>query len=148
MNRAWLVAAIAAAGILWLRTDHVIRTSEPPRPSSAALAQGSALEHAIAAHSEGVRVQGSGTVVKILADDRQGSPHQRFIVRLPSGHTVLIAHNLDVASRVAPLAEGDGIEFGGEFAWNPRGGVVHWTHHDPAGRHVAGWIRHQGRTVQ
>lgn len=27
-------------------------------------------------------------------------------------------------------------------------GVIHWTHHDPARKHVAGWLKHQGRTYQ
>ncbi|WP_442957776.1 DUF3465 domain-containing protein [Polaromonas sp.] len=26
-----------------------------------------------------------------------------------------------------------------------RAGVIHWTHHDPGGRHVVGWLRHGGR---
>jgi hypothetical protein len=32
--------------------------------------------------------------------------------------------------------------------WNPQGGVIHWTHHDPAGRHLSGWVKHNGRTYQ
>ena len=92
--------------------------------------------------------EAEGTVVKVLPDDRKGSQHQRFIVELSSGRTVLIAHNIDLAPRVANLREGDTVSFSGEFEENDRGGVVHWTHHDPAGRHVAGWIRHQGRTYQ
>ncbi|MGC4091987.1 MAG: DUF3465 domain-containing protein [Polyangiaceae bacterium] len=95
-----------------------------------------------------VQVQGAGSVSRILADDREGAAHQRFIVRLASGQTVLIAHNIDLASRVAGLREGDAIEFFGEYEWNAQGGVVHWTHRDPDGRHVSGWLRHQGRTYQ
>jgi hypothetical protein len=32
--------------------------------------------------------------------------------------------------------------------WNEQGGLIHWTHHDPNGRHVAGWIKHNERTYQ
>jgi len=98
--------------------------------------------------TESGQVQGSGTVIKILPDDTRGDRHQRFLLRLPSGATLLVAHNIDIAPRVAPLREGDTVEYKGEFASNPKGGVVHWTHHDPAGHHPAGWLRHDGRTFQ
>lgn len=92
--------------------------------------------------------QGSGVVTKVLRDDSDGSRHQRFILRLDSGQTVLVAHNIDVAPRISSLRQGDTVEFFGEFERNQKGGVVHWTHHDPAGRHEAGWLRHEGRTYQ
>ena len=94
------------------------------------------------------QVSGSGTVIRIFPDDVSGGRHQRFLLRLPSGATLLVAHNIDIAPRVEPLHEGDIVEYQGEFAWNPKGGVVHWTHHDPAGHHPAGWLRHDGRTFQ
>ena len=95
-----------------------------------------------------VQVEGEGIVTRILADDIDGSRHQRFIVRLTSGQTVLIAHNIDVAPRIATLHAGDRIGFYGEYVWNAQGGKVHWTHHDPGGKHVAGWLKHKGRTYQ
>jgi hypothetical protein len=95
-----------------------------------------------------VQVEGAGVVTRILADDLSGSRHQRFIVRLKSGQTVLIAHNIDIAPRVDGLQEGDGVRFYGVYLWNEKGGMIHWTHHDPQGRHVAGWIKHSGRTYQ
>ncbi len=94
------------------------------------------------------QIRDSGVVVKLLADDNDGSRHQRFIVRRAGGSTLLIAHNIDLAPRIDALRQGDEVEFHGELEWNPQGGVVHWTHHDPAGRHVGGWIRHKGRTYQ
>jgi len=99
-------------------------------------------------HRSNIQVQGSGVVDRILSDDTQGLRHQRFIVRLASGHRVLIAHNIDLASRVEPLAEGDRVEFYGEYEWNDKGGVVHWTHRDPQGHHQTGWIKHGGSTYQ
>lgn len=95
-----------------------------------------------------IQVQGQGRVEKILADDNKGSRHQRFILRLSSGQTLLVAHNIDLAPRIAGLQAGDSVGFYGEYEWNQRGGVVHWTHHDPTGRHAHGWLAHQGRRYQ
>ena len=96
----------------------------------------------------GSLTRGSGVVTRILSDDNDGSAHQRFILKLPSGRTVLVAHNIDLAARIATIRIGDTVEFYGEFETNPRGGVIHWTHHDPRGFHVDGWLKHNGRTYQ
>ncbi len=95
-----------------------------------------------------VQVSGTGKVTRLLADDNEGSRHQRFIVSLPTGQTVLVSHNIDLAPRIDALQQGDQVSFYGEYEWNPQGGVVHWTHHDPRGRHPGGWIDHEGRRYE
>jgi uncharacterized protein DUF3465 len=95
-----------------------------------------------------VQVEGEGVVTRLLADDNTGSRHQRFIVRLASGQTLLISHNIDIAPRVPGLRVGDSVSFYGEYVWNEKGGVIHWTHRDPLGKHVAGWLKHKGKTYQ
>lgn len=99
------------------------------------------IAHAYRNHQSGIQVTGEGVVVQILADDNEGSRHQRFILRLSSGQTLLIAHNIDLAARIPSLATGDRVAFHGVYEWNAEGGVVHWTHGDPNGRHAAGWVR-------
>ena len=106
------------------------------------------LASAIARQSSNTQVHGSGVVTRILSDDNDGSRHQRFIVRLATGQTLLIAHNIDLAPRVASLKLGDRIEFNGEYEWNSRGGVIHWTHSDSSGRHPAGWLKLNGQTYK
>ena len=103
---------------------------------------------AFASRASNIQVEGEGTVIRVLPDDMDGSRHQRFIVQLASGQTILIAHNIDIAPRVAGLEVGDGVRFNGEYVWNAKGGVVHWTHHDPQGRHVSGSLIHNGKTYQ
>ena len=117
-------------------------------PITAPSGPGSRVAEAFEARDSGTQVTGSGVVARTLADDNDGSRHQRFILRLESGQTVLVAHNIDVAPRVAGLKTGDKVSFSGEYEWNARGGVVHWTHHDPGGSHVAGWLKHDGQTYQ
>lgn len=95
-----------------------------------------------------IQVAGEGTVIRLLPDDLNGSRHQRFIIELASGQTLLISHNIDLAPRINTLAEGDTIRFNGEYVWNAKGGLIHWTHRDPRGRHVAGWLIHNGKTYQ
>ncbi len=106
------------------------------------------LQNAYENRQSNVQVQGSGTVSHILSDDTKGSRHQKFILRLSSGQTILIAHNIDLAPRIATLQKGDTVSFYGEYEWNAKGGVVHWTHRDPRGRHVDGWLRHDGILYQ
>ncbi|GAB1268040.1 DUF3465 domain-containing protein [Aurantivibrio infirmus] len=95
-----------------------------------------------------VQVRGKGTVIRILPDDNEGSRHQRILLRLSPEQTLLIAHNIDLAPRINSLKEGDILEFYGEYEWNSQGGVVHWTHRDPRGRHADGWLRYQGKMYQ
>ena len=93
-------------------------------------------------------VDGTGRVVRLLADDNKGSRHQKFLVSIAGGQTLLFAHNIDLALRIDTLKVGDTIEFRGEYSYNPKGGVVHWTHLDPCNQHEAGWIKHNGITYQ
>ena len=106
------------------------------------------LSDAFSERLSGVQAEGNGTVIKILSDDNEGSRHQRFILKLQSGQTLLIAHNIDLAPRLSNLREGDTVAFNGEYEWNSKGGVIHWTHHDPNGHHEAGWLIHNGQTYQ
>lgn len=103
---------------------------------------------AFATGASDIQVEGEGTVIRVLPDDLNGSRHQRFIVQLGSGQTLLIAHNIDIAPRIHVLKVGDSVRFNGEYVWNKKGGVIHWTHHDPQGRHVAGWLKHNGNTFK
>jgi hypothetical protein len=109
---------------------------------------GETVQSLYARRAKDVPVHDKGFVAKLLADDSNGSRHQRFLVKVATGQTLLFAHNLDLAARVEPLAIGDEIEFQGEYVYNPKGGIVHWTHQDPQGRHAAGWIRHSGHLYQ
>jgi len=95
-----------------------------------------------------VWVEGEGRVVRLLPDDNDGSRHQRFILEVAPGHTVLVAHNIDLAPRIDALRRDDVVRFVGEYVWNDRGGIIHWTHHDPDGRHGGGWLAHSGRTYR
>ena len=171
MKKALIVLALAALAYSWL-THHgpfaghaasgpaASQAPESSSPDSGAATSGSpahpaveratddALARANDQHLSNVPVEGSGVLAKVLEDDNDGSRHQRLIVRLASGQTILIAHNIDLAPRVESPREGEAIEFSGQYEWNDKGGVVHWTHRDPSGRHPAGWLRYDGRLYQ
>ena len=90
----------------------------------------------------------TATVHRILSDDTHEPRHQRFILSLNSGMTVLVAHNIDLAPRVSGLQIGDTVTVNGQYEWNDQGGVLHWTHHDPKGRRDGGQIEHNGKIYQ
>jgi len=95
-----------------------------------------------------IQFKGDGKVIRVLADDNEGHRHQKFILRLDSKKTILIAHNIDLAPRIKNLRKGDTVQFYGEYEWSERGGVIHWTHHDPRGKHIGGWLKHKGKIYQ
>ncbi|MBO1279785.1 DUF3465 domain-containing protein [Acinetobacter nosocomialis] len=95
-----------------------------------------------------VQVQGSGRVKAILREDNDGTKHQKFILVLKNGLSILVAHNIDLAPKIDDLHKGDIVEFNGEYEYNEKGGVLHWTHHDPQNRHENGWLKHNGHIYQ
>jgi hypothetical protein len=136
--------------ILGLVCAAAVGCSPAPVPQSTRALSGSdeALARAFEQRGRNVQVEGQGVVQRVLSDDDDGRRHQRFVVALASGQTLLIAHNIDLAPRVVGLREGDVVSFSGEYEWNPEGGVIHWTHRDPSRHHPAGWIKHNGKVYQ
>ena len=106
------------------------------------------LQAAFDGRQSNLQIRGRGVVSKTLPDDNKGSRHQRFILKLSSGQTLLVAHNIDLAPRIPQLKKGDAVAFYGEYEWSAQGGVIHWTHHDPKGRHADGWLEHRGIIYQ
>lgn len=138
-----ILIALISAFILWNRGELELQQSLHTDSDSDRL-----LASAYEEGASDLQVEGEGVVIKILPDDEKGSRHQRFILQLDSGQTLLIAHNIDLAPRISSLRQGDRVGFYGEYEWTEQGGVIHWTHHDPRKRHIDGWLRHQGTFYQ
>lgn len=91
-----------------------------------------------------IQVLGCGQVKKVLKDDNDGSQHQKFLITI-DGYpqiSVLVAHNIDLAKRVENIQPNTPIRFYGEYIYNDKGGVLHWTHKDPTSRHQDGWLEY------
>ena len=167
-NKWWVLVLIAllVVGKQWLvsrqsqqpNAPQVSTTQSQPQPSMDAQRQPEkaapsadferVLQQAYQNHQSDLQIQGSGRVIKTLPDDTQGLRHQRFIVKLASGQTLLFAHNIDLAPKIRGLKKVDIISFNGEYEWSEQGGVIHWTHKDPNGRHVDGWLEHNGQRYE
>lgn len=150
MKKLLLAGAVVAALYFGLGQSGALRhfTGMPATQHRVAPAQSDKPGNAFTEQESGRQVTGEGTVTRLLSDDNEGSRHQRFILTLASGQTVLVAHNIDLAPRLTSLKTGDAVAFSGVFEWNAKGGVIHWTHRDPSGRHQAGWLKHAGQTYQ
>jgi len=150
MKKLIFLAVAIVAGYLYLGNPH---TSIPDRLQHSTFSESqngtdAAIADAFSNRKRNLQVSGEGVVTKLLPDDNDGSRHQKFIISLRSGQTLLIAHNIDIAPRIGFLRKGDAIQFSGQYEWNEKGGVVHWTHRDPNGPHVAGWLKHGGQIYQ
>lgn len=141
-----LVALISTRSLFerhWPPLAGDIDTIEAAAPAVFAPAGDAAIAAAFRERASGLVVESRGVVERVLRDDLSGDRHQRFVLRLASGQTLLVSHNVDLAPRV-PVAPGDSVEFSGEYVWKAEGGVVHWTHRDPEGLRPGGWLRHRG----
>lgn len=131
--------------LLLLLTDYLKKEQTPPSPSTHIEQRHHSLQDitsAIEQRASRAWVKGHGTVVALLKDDTHGARHQRILITVRGAEkTVLIAHNIDLAPRVPNLRKGTPLDFTGEYIWNDKGGVLHWTHHDPDGRHPGGWLK-------
>ena len=112
-------------------------------------ADNAAVERDYAEKRSAVEVTAEGVVTTVLTDESGPSgTHQRFIVRLVgSTQTVLVDNNVTIGQR-APVSPGDDVIVHGEYVWNERGGLIHFTHHDPAPNHEGGWIELKGLRYQ
>ncbi|MCA8969483.1 MAG: DUF3465 domain-containing protein [Planctomycetes bacterium] len=100
---------------------------------------------AFAAKKSDVFVEVQGVVVHILPLDNEGTRHQNFLFELSNDITLKISHNIDLADPIPNLRKGMRLRIRGEYEYNDKGGVLHWTHHDPARRHPDGWIEVDGK---
>ena len=92
-----------------------------------------------------VEVTASGSVARIFGIHVGPSgAHEGFLLHLAGaegrGLTVRVEDNVDLTGPL-DLAEGQSVEVRGEYIFDPRGGIVHYTHRDPRGRHAAGYVR-------
>lgn len=95
-------------------------------------------------------VVASGTVVDVLGLRRGPSgTHEGFLLRLSGACDLLVKveTNTDLTGPV-PLQPGENVQVKGEYEYNAMGGVIHWTHHDPRGRHDGGYVIAGSRTYQ
>ncbi len=147
------VALLFLIGGIWLFFQYPFSLTQPdtganhPSDSQPAKVGQSDIRSLYNAQRSGVMVSTVANVTRILKDDNDGSRHQRFLIKIPDGLTLLVAHNIDLAPRV-PLGENDQVSIRGQYEWNNKGGVLHWTHHDPNQRHPGGWIMYQGKKYQ
>ena len=138
-----LIAALAI--VIYLLAQKGEKISEP---LSTPAGSENAIVTAFANEQSDLQIRGQGVVKKVLPDDTKGLKHQKFILQTSPGQTVLVAHNIDLADRLPGLRKGDTVGFYGEYEWTSRGGVMHWTHHDPSGRHIDGWLKYNGKKYQ
>ena len=137
-----LLFLVAAIIVGWLETQESTKPQRRTSPKA-----DSSVVQAFDDRRSNVWLDAQGTVHRLLKDDNDGSRHQRFLLRLSTGHTVLVAHNIDLAPRV-PLVKGTSVNLHGEYEWNEKGGVIHWTHHDPQDRLDGGYIDYDGKRYE
>jgi hypothetical protein len=147
VKRGYVIVALAIA--VYVVQQFSSATFEGTARNEAAITAGSAaqtdaLEAAFLNRQSGLFLEVDGVVARVLSDDTRPPRHQRFIVELDSGQTLLVAHNIDLADRIENIKVGSAIRLFGEYEWNDKGGVLHWTHHDPQGLKDGGWIDYDG----
>lgn len=128
-------------------STNATKARETKRVASESRADNPKLRALFAKQKSDVFVTVTGRVKFRLPDDNEGSRHQRFVIDVGDGHTVLVAHNIDLAPRI-PLRDGDSIRLRGEYEYTAKGGVLHFTHKPSRGSGNGGWVEHKGKRYE
>ena len=97
-----------------------------------------------------VEVIGQGSVLAILGTRNGPSGvHEGFLLKLTGGCDLMVRVETNVGiTGPLPLHPGETATVKGVFDDDADGGVIHWTHHDPSGRHIAGYVEAGGKIYQ
>jgi uncharacterized protein DUF3465 len=89
-----------------------------------------------------IEVVADGVVTRVLGTQPGvSSPHEGFLMRLQSGCNLVVRVEANESfTGVIPLNAGERVTVKGEYEYYPLGGVIHWTHRDPRGRHPDGYV--------
>lgn len=128
-----VVAALIAAALLW-----------QSRPGYEIEPGFSTVQDAYRAHQSGMMAEVTGTVARILIDDKDDLRNQKFIIRLSNGQMLLVIHD-QVASERVPVSVNDTVLVRGKYQWSETGGTLQFTRRDHSTRRMHGWIEHQGK---
>jgi hypothetical protein len=115
---------------------------KPEPPDNAAICS------AYSSGASGVEVIGRGSVLTVLGTSSGPSgPHEGFLLRLDGGCDLIlrIEDNTGLTGPI-PVHAGETVTVKGEYETDATGGVIHWTHRDPRGRHIGGYIVAAGKT--
>lgn len=135
--RFWLLTIIVIGGsIAWFKPS--LFASLGPTKNEYKL-----VEMAWKNQKSNLVVQVKGKVTLELPDIEDHSTYQRFLIVLENKRRVLVSHDIGIASPVN-IAVGSEVTVKGEYDWTAEGGVIHWTHRDPAGKREGGWIELDG----
>ena len=99
-----------------------------------------------------IEVVANGSVARMLGTRRgRSGNHEGFLLHLSGsagrGLTVRVEDNVDLTGPI-PLSEGQDVVVRGEYIFDQRGGIVHYTHRDPRGRHISGYVLVDGKFYQ
>lgn len=84
-------------------------------------------------------------VVRVLGMRRSYSgDHEGFIIA-EQQQQIKVEDNVDITGPIA-LRPGDAVSLLGQYECDDN--VIHWTHRDPRGRHIAGYIEVNGQRYQ
>lgn len=117
-------------------------SGQPEKPDNARVCA------AYAAQAERVETIAQGNVLAILGTSSGPSgEHEGFLLKLTGDCDLLVRVEVNTGiTGPIPLHRGEKVIVKGQYETDVTGGVIHWTHHDPAGRHVGGYIVAGGKT--
>ena len=133
-----LLTGAVIGSLIWLRALNATTPSAASIPKHVGCGE---VQSAFARRQSYEWVTLSAPVWRTLSDSVGQYYHQRFILRCPSGQTVLIENDVSIGRRV-PVHPGDMVTVHGQYIWNALGGLVHYTHHGAGAQ--SGWIALRG----